>query len=345
MPFDLETTYSRDGTRIAYYRTTCPTSTKDGGAEKPGLIILHGAMQYGLSHLDLATHLSDSFTCYLPDRRGRGQSGPTGKDYRVEREVEDLEAIHVATGAKFIFGVSSGALITLKAALAAPHSHIERIAVFEPPWWPENQREAQMQWVRRFEEQVDRGQLAAAAVTAMLGAQMGPALFQSKYFPRGVLVLLTRVLMRFDRPVGLPENGKQTTTTNGHGNGSSNGNPKGSPTQQQQQAQAPLFSDLVPTFKNDISIAMSMLGEKNLDSLAAIQTETLLLSGTKSPAYLQEAVRRLEKTLPKDSVRRVELLGIDHGGTFNEAQHGSPKVFADELRRFFARSLPVREEE
>src|SRR5882757_9258143 len=150
MAFELKTTHSRDGTTIAFYQT----------GSGPGLIILHGGIQHSLSQSDLATALSQNFTCYLPDRRGRGKSGPSGKSYSILREVEDVEAIHIATGAKFIFGVSSGAVITLKAALAAPPSHIERIAVFEPPWWPESEREANMIWIRRYEEEVDRGDIA-----------------------------------------------------------------------------------------------------------------------------------------------------------------------------------------
>ena len=111
-------------------------------------------MQHGLSHSDLEVSLSEHFTCYVPNQRGRGQSGLTGKNYSIQKEVEDVEAIHVATGAEFIFGVSSGALITLKAAPVAPASHIKKIAVFEPPWWPESEREQQTMWIQRYEEEV-----------------------------------------------------------------------------------------------------------------------------------------------------------------------------------------------
>lgn len=153
---ELKSTVSRDGTKIAYYQL----------GHGPGLIILHGAMQSGLSHSELALLLSQSYTCYLPDRRGRGKSGPSGSDYGLIKEVEDLEAIHTTTNAKYVFGVSSGAVIALKAALIAPSSHIERVAVFEPPWWPECLIEESTAWVGRYEEELSRGEIAEALTTA-----------------------------------------------------------------------------------------------------------------------------------------------------------------------------------
>ena len=38
----------------------------------PGLMVLHGIMESAQSHMQLAEALADSFTVYLPDRRGRG---------------------------------------------------------------------------------------------------------------------------------------------------------------------------------------------------------------------------------------------------------------------------------
>ena len=304
MDFELKSTHSTDGTKIAYYQI----------GVGPGIIIVHGGFQHAMSHSDLATSLAKHFTCYLPDRRGRGQSCLTRKKYSVRKEVEDVEAIHVATGAKFLFGVSSGAIITLKAALAAPPSHLNKIAVFEPPWWPESERQSILEWTGRFEAQVGHGHLAEAANTAMLGAQMGPDLFQSRYFPRIILVLLTKFMMRLDRHVAIPI--KQV----------SDKSPK---------PHAPMFKDLVPTFRNDIEVAMDMLGEEKLQALSAVRTQTLVLGGSRSPAYLQNSVRELEKVLP--DAKRVELKNVDHGGTFNKAQGGSPDVFAEQLKRFFLR--------
>src|SRR5260370_21668713 len=97
----------------------------------PGLVGLHGAMESAQSHLQLAEALADSYTVYLPDRRGRGLSGPYGRDYSVQEEVEDLDALLSKTGAHYIFGVSSGAIISLQAALTLPA--IQKASIFEPP--------------------------------------------------------------------------------------------------------------------------------------------------------------------------------------------------------------------
>ncbi|HMA34289.1 MAG TPA: alpha/beta hydrolase, partial [Chloroflexia bacterium] len=57
---------SPDGTPIGYRQV----------GHGPGLVILHGAMSGGDHHMQLAAALADAHTVYLPDRRGRGQSGP-----------------------------------------------------------------------------------------------------------------------------------------------------------------------------------------------------------------------------------------------------------------------------
>ncbi len=43
--------------------------------------------------MQLAEAMAGSFTVYLPDRRGRGLSGPYGAGYSMQREVEDLDAL------------------------------------------------------------------------------------------------------------------------------------------------------------------------------------------------------------------------------------------------------------
>ena len=64
---------SRDGTPIGYLRT----------GRGPAVVILHGSMESARSHTLLAQALAGDFTVYLPDRRGRGMSGPH-RSRRVE---------------------------------------------------------------------------------------------------------------------------------------------------------------------------------------------------------------------------------------------------------------------
>jgi pimeloyl-ACP methyl ester carboxylesterase len=92
---------SEDGTTIGYRQL----------GHGPSVVLLHGIMESAQSHMQLAEGLADTFTVYLPDRRGRGLSGPQGSDYRLEKEVEDLDALLTKTGAHDVFGVSAGAIV------------------------------------------------------------------------------------------------------------------------------------------------------------------------------------------------------------------------------------------
>jgi len=81
--------HSKDGTTIGYRKL----------GHGPGLILLHGGMQSSRNFMRLAAALSDAFTLYIPDRRGRGLSGPHGQSYNLSRECEDIESLIAATGA------------------------------------------------------------------------------------------------------------------------------------------------------------------------------------------------------------------------------------------------------
>src|ERR1044072_7939414 len=101
MMFTTKSTISKDGTIIGYRQI--------GNGE--GLIICHGGGRISQNYEKLAIALSDAFTVYIPDRRGRGLSGQEGENYTVRKAAEDLEAVIRETSASFIFGHSSGALI------------------------------------------------------------------------------------------------------------------------------------------------------------------------------------------------------------------------------------------
>ncbi|MER6945234.1 alpha/beta hydrolase [Nonomuraea sp. NPDC000554] len=180
---EISTVTSRDGTVISY-RTL---------GRGPGVVVLHGMMQAGHSQLELAEALSGSFTCHLPDRRGRGRSGPYG-DYSVEREVEDLDALLTATGAERVIGVSAGAIITLRTALVQPA--LRKAVIFDPPLDLDGSTSSG--WLPRFDREIAEGRTAAALVTAMLAIKMGPPVFN--VLPRGLLEFVTgRMLAAQDR--------------------------------------------------------------------------------------------------------------------------------------------------
>jgi pimeloyl-ACP methyl ester carboxylesterase len=116
---------SKDGTRIAY----------DQAGDGPPLIMVAGAFSYRKypGQVKLAECLSNNFTVINYDRRGRGDSEDT-RPYAVEREIEDIDALIAAVGGSaYVWGLSSGALLALRAAAAG--LNFTKLAVQEPPYF------------------------------------------------------------------------------------------------------------------------------------------------------------------------------------------------------------------
>jgi pimeloyl-ACP methyl ester carboxylesterase len=113
---------SKDGTPIAF----------DQSGEGPPIILVVGAFNERSTGAPLAAQLSEHFTVFNYDRRGRGASGDTAP-YAIKREIEDLAALlEEAGGSSSVFGYSSGALLTLVAA--ASSLAISRLALYDPPY-------------------------------------------------------------------------------------------------------------------------------------------------------------------------------------------------------------------
>jgi pimeloyl-ACP methyl ester carboxylesterase len=113
---------SKDGTPIAF----------DQSGEGPPIILVVGAFNDSSTGAPLAAQLSEHFTVFNYDRRGRGASGDR-TPYAIEREIEDLAALlDEAGGSSSVFGYSSGAILTLKAA--ASGLALSRLALYDPPF-------------------------------------------------------------------------------------------------------------------------------------------------------------------------------------------------------------------
>jgi pimeloyl-ACP methyl ester carboxylesterase len=278
---------SKDGTAISYRQL----------GHGPGVVMLHGAMQSASSHMGLAQALEDAFTVYLPERRGHNLSGPFSQDYSMREEVEDLEALLTKTGAHNVFGVSAGGLICLQAALTLPVLH--KAALYEPALVVNGS--SSTAFLRRYNQEIVQGKVAAALVTGMKGAQLGPPVFNA--IPRWLLELLTTMSMK----------------------------------QEERQAKAGdvTMRMLAPTLYYDFQLVDEMA--ETLESFKAIRAEVLLLGGSESPAWLKTALDALEKALPH--ANRIEFPGLNHGGasdTSSTNRGGRPELVALELRRFFA---------
>jgi len=275
---------SKDGTTIGYLQL----------GHGPGVVVEHGATESAQSHMQLAEALADTFTVYLPDRRGRGLSGPYGRGYSIQEDVEDMAALLFKTDAHYVFGVSSGAIICLQAALTLPAVH--KAAIFEPPLFMSDSEPTAV--LKRFDQEMAQGKLAAALVTAMKGAQAGPPTLNM--MPRGLLEWLTNMLMKSE-----DKKAKAGDLT---------------------------MRMLAPTLHYDFQLVAEMSGK--LESFRPIRTEVLLLGGSKSPAFLKVALGALQKALPH--AKRIELPGVSHGASGNTDRGGRPERVAEELRRFFS---------
>ncbi|GAA2886269.1 alpha/beta hydrolase [Actinoplanes cyaneus] len=154
----------------------------DGG---PGVVLLHGGMQTSANFTKLARELAGDFTVYVPDRRGRGFSGPAARGHGLRTEIDDLSAVLGETGARNVFGLSSGAVIALRAALELP---IERLALYEPPL--KHDLHDPIAWLPRYERELSRGRTAAAFTTVVKGT--GGA----RFLPRAAMLPLAGLAVR-----------------------------------------------------------------------------------------------------------------------------------------------------
>lgn len=124
----MKTVRSKDGTTIAF----------DQSGNGPALILVGGtfeqrAWESETAKLATLPLLSQHFSVYHYDRRGRGDSTDT-LPFDLQREIEDIEAlIDEAGGSAYVFGISSGAALALEAALALP-TKVKKIAMYEPPY-------------------------------------------------------------------------------------------------------------------------------------------------------------------------------------------------------------------
>jgi pimeloyl-ACP methyl ester carboxylesterase len=112
---------SKDGTTLAINRV----------GDGPAVVCVGGALNDRNSTAGVAAGLAGRFTVYSYDRRGRGDSGDT-QPYAAEREFEDLAAVIAAAGGSaMVYGMSSGAVLALRAAGAGVP--VTRLALYEPP--------------------------------------------------------------------------------------------------------------------------------------------------------------------------------------------------------------------
>lgn len=144
-------TESLDGTKLAFEKF----------GKGPPLIVVGGALSERGGGKPLAQMLSDGFSVYVYDRRGRGDSGDT-QPYTVAREIEDLDAlIGHAGGRAYVYAVSSGAALALQAAAKLGPNKVTKLAVYEPPYGQDSEQFNEQK--ARVEQLVETGKPGDAA--------------------------------------------------------------------------------------------------------------------------------------------------------------------------------------
>jgi len=278
---------SADGTRIGYLQI----------GHGPAVVLLHGSMQSSRSHLQMAAALAEEFTVYLPDRRGRGTSGPYPADYTIRTEVEDLRAVMAAAGADKVFGVSASGLVALEAARM--DAAIRKVAVYEPALLPAGTRHTR--WLPRFDREMAEGRVSAALITSMIGLELAPPAM--KVMPRWLLEALTSMMLRGEDKKAAPD-----TVT---------------------------MRSLAPTLHYEGMLLNEMAGK--LATFADVNADVLLLGGSKGLGFLKPALDGLADTLPNSRRVEFAGLDHGGSADVSKANpKGNPEVVAAELRSFFA---------
>jgi pimeloyl-ACP methyl ester carboxylesterase len=279
---------SKDGTRIGYLRV----------GQGPAVVLLHGSNESARSHIRLAQALADAFTVYLPDRRGRGLSGPHRPDHGIRTEVEDLQAVLSASGAERAFGVSIGALIALETARIQPV--IRRIAAYEPALLMDTTTRY-TGWVARFDREMARGDVAAAEITSLYGLDLAPPAF--KLMGRRLAEALTNKALKSE--------------------------------DKKASSDAVTMRKLAPTLRWEGLLLAETAG--TIGTFAEVPAEVLLLGGDmKRPAFIKPAFDAFSRTLPNNG--RMVFPGLEHGGSSDIGptnRNGKPDVVAPAIRSFF----------
>ncbi len=277
---------SKDGTNIGFRQM----------GSGPGLILLHGGISSSQYFMKLGKALSDEFTVYIPDRRGRGLSGPFGDNYGLDREVEDLDAILKKTDAHYVFGGSSGGLIAIYSSITLPE--IQKIVTYEPLIYNnEDEMDRFNDIVQRFDEELSEGELTSAMVTSLNVYSINPEDKKPLLFhlPGLIWKPIFKTILEVDE-----KNVKGDDVT---------------------------LKELMPTLKFDVQLVNETKGR--LENFKNISAEVLLLNGSKSPSMLKESNDALEKILPH--FERKELQGLDHDSA---QDYGKPEVIAQEIKDF-----------
>lgn len=261
---------SKDGTTIGYRQM----------GSGPGLLLLHGGVNASQHLMKLGTALSDRFTIFIPDRRGRGLSGPLGDAYSIEKEDEDLDALLKETGAHFVFGTADGALFALHAAISLPA--IQKVVAYEPVLFLGQPGLDQFKaTIEHFDQHMATGNLAAAVV-----GLTKDSVTVARLIPDFLLIPLFKlILWLVDRNI------------------------KGDDVPSR---------ELIPTLHFELQIVKQTEG--TIENYKEIAADVLLLVGSKSDTFIKESVTALSNVLPRAHLVELQGLNHDSAQDYGKPE-------------------------
>jgi len=153
------TVRSKDGVEISVQKA----------GSGPALLLVHGAMLNGpLSWGAVLPKLSEQFTVYAMDRRGRAPSGDA-KEYSIAMEADDIANVVEAIGGQVIvLAHSYGALATLEALDRL--KTVAQLLLYEPPVALKPRDPTIVANLERALEANDREQLVITFLRDQIGA-------------------------------------------------------------------------------------------------------------------------------------------------------------------------------
>ena len=352
-------TTATDGTQLSYY------SIGTG----PGIVVVHGAMSFALTHKDLAVALSPYYTVHIISRRTRGLSGPyppsitnstsalcinsptdssTAPDTKQTRQrtyspsysstvlqtdVSDLHSFITATSAQHIISISSGALITLSYLLTYPPS-------------PTTPNPSSIQKTILFEpplaftdlpipaRQLNQGGLGVYEERRAAGDTIGALVAAMKVtgmVSRWVPDWLAR--MGFERRVASQRAKVLKERADGKATGEGDdGNGEGGNGGVDAGEGVNNFLGLVQALRYDFCVGEGMVGDSG--RFRAITGEgVLLMGGTESQGYLKEGMDVLGGLV--EGSRKVVIQGVGHNALVQRERGGKPEAAVEAIREFF----------
>ncbi|KAK1757997.1 Alpha/Beta hydrolase protein [Echria macrotheca] len=342
-PFTHHFITANDGTPLSYY--TIGTG--------PSILLIHGAGSYALTFRDLAVLLSKHFTVNTMSRRGRGRSGPypaaltssealaenapdtlvaSTKTYPrvfpesfcrgiIATDIADIRTVATATGAEYLLGHSSGAVLTLNYLITyySPDSNTSssekvppKVILYEPPLFFSDLA------LPEFHPLLSREAAALAKtsptetlITAIKAAHLGPMWF------------LPRFALRFlvNKVLGPKQEAEVALRKERDG-------------EEEGDYGVCTIIGLAGTIRFDWAVGEGGIGHSDRVKgiREVVRGRVLAIGGDKSVGYLQQGLDALERLL---GAKKALYKGAGHELVLERAKGGQPERVVDDVVKFF----------